>query len=135
MAESKKNTEASKAQINLGSWISRGWDMISADLGSFILLGLIYVAIIGIASSTVIGEFLVIGPLQVGLFIVIFSKMRGNPVNPDLSTLVILPKVSIFSSPLYCPISLLAFSALLVFYYASSRASLSWRYIFSPRHL
>ena len=84
MAESKKNTEASKAQINLGSWISRGWDMISADLGSFILLGLIYVAIIGIASSTVIGEFLVIGPLQVGLFIVIFSKMRGNPVNPDL---------------------------------------------------
>ncbi len=81
MAESKKNTEASKAQINLGSWISRGWDMISADLGSFILLGLIYVAIIGIASSTVIGEFLVIGPLQVGLFIVIFSKMRGNPVN------------------------------------------------------
>jgi len=81
MAEEKSGSAEVKQQLNLGSWISRGWDMITADMGPFLLLGLIYIAIIAVASGTVIGELLVIGPLQVGFFIIIFGKMRGNPIN------------------------------------------------------
>jgi uncharacterized membrane protein len=79
MAEEKQQVE--KKQINLGNWISRAWDMVTADLGSFIILGLIYVVIIAVTSGTVIGQFLVIGPLSVGLFYVIFEKMRGKDIN------------------------------------------------------
>ena len=81
MADAKTQTTEQKKQPNLGSWISRGWDIISADIGTFLLLGLIYIVIVAIASSTVIGQFLVIGPLQVGLFFIIFEKIRGNPVS------------------------------------------------------
>jgi uncharacterized membrane protein len=76
------NTQSTKVrnQPNLGSWISRGWDILTADMGKFLLFGLIYIVVVAIASSTVIGEFLVMGPLQVGLFLVIFAKMRGEEV-------------------------------------------------------
>ncbi len=81
MADSQHNTVVAAKQVNIGSWISRGWDIVMADIGSFLLLGLIYVAVIVVASGTVIGEWLVIGPLQVGLFYIIFEKMRGKPIN------------------------------------------------------
>lgn len=79
MADAQPTVTEVKHTPNLGSWISKGWDIITADVGTFLLLGLIYVVIVAIASSTVIGEFLVMGPLQVGIFLIIFEKMRGNP--------------------------------------------------------
>lgn len=81
MADSQNNTAVASKQVNIGSWISRGWDIVTADMGSFLLLGLIYIVIVTVASSTVIGEWLVIGPLQVGIFYIIFEKMRGKPIN------------------------------------------------------
>ena len=81
MAEKTIEKSAEKKQVNLGNWISRAWDMVTADLGSFIILGLIYVVIIGVTSGTVIGELFVIGPLSVGFFFVIFEKMRGKDIN------------------------------------------------------
>ncbi len=81
MADSQNNTAVASKQVNIGSWISRGWDIVTADMGSFLLLGLIYIVILTVASSTVIGEWLVIGPLQVGIFYIIFEKMRGKPIN------------------------------------------------------
>ncbi|RQW08635.1 hypothetical protein EH222_05440, partial [candidate division KSB1 bacterium] len=61
-------TANEKKQVSLGNWMSRAWDLVTADLGSFIILGLIYVGVIAVASGTVVGEFLLIGPLSVGLF-------------------------------------------------------------------
>ncbi|MBN1561983.1 hypothetical protein JW998_17150 [candidate division KSB1 bacterium] len=81
MAEEQVMTTDKKKQVNLGDWISRAWDMVIADIGSFIILGLIYIAIIAITSGTVIGEFFFIGPLSVGFFFVIFEKMRGKDIN------------------------------------------------------
>ena len=69
------------AQANVGSWIGRAWQIVMADLTGFMLLGLIYLAIVAVASSTVIGAFLVTGPLSVGFFLIIFNKMRGKPIN------------------------------------------------------
>jgi uncharacterized membrane protein len=74
-------TTVKPAQANVGSWFSRAWQIVSADLTTFVFLALIYVAIIGVASSTVIGGFLVDGPLTVGFFIIIFNKFRGKPIN------------------------------------------------------
>ncbi|MBN1482436.1 hypothetical protein EH223_10385 [candidate division KSB1 bacterium] len=78
MAEEKS---AEKKQVNLGNWISRAWDMVTVDIGNFIILGLIYVVVIAITSGTVIGELFVIGPLSVGFFFVVFEKIRGKDVN------------------------------------------------------
>lgn len=80
MANEQTAHPAEKKQVNLGNWISRAWDMVTADIGNFIILGLIYIVVIGITSGTVIGEFLVIGPLSVGFFFVIFEKIRGKDI-------------------------------------------------------
>lgn len=81
MAESDDAVVQVENKINIGNWISRAWDMVTADLGAFLILGLIYVAIIAVTSSTVIGELFVIGPLTVGFFYVVFQKIRGAEIN------------------------------------------------------
>ena len=81
MAVNQSDGVVETKQVNLGNWISRAWDMVTADLGSFIILGLIYIVIIAITSTTIIGELFVIGPLSVGFFFVIFEKIRGKDIN------------------------------------------------------
>ncbi len=75
-----ENVQNRTASANVGSWFSRGWEMISADLSTFILLALIYLAVIAVASSTVVGGFLVSGPLTVGFMRILFDRMRGKPI-------------------------------------------------------
>lgn len=80
MAEEQAMQPVEKRDINLGNWISRAWDLVTAELGAFIILGFIWLIVVGVTSGTVIGEFLVMGPLTVGLFLVIFEKMRCKDV-------------------------------------------------------
>jgi len=68
-------------QVNMGQWLSAGWNLVMANLGSFIVLTLIYLGIVVVASSTAVGYFLVYGPLTVGFYLIIFSRMRGQPFN------------------------------------------------------
>ncbi len=78
--------EKPDAQVNMGKWLSNAWDLIFNDLGFFLLITIIYIAIISVASSTIIGEFIVVGPMTVGYFYIIFQKMRGKEVQlGDLS--------------------------------------------------
>lgn len=81
MAEKQAEQAVERQQVNMGDWISRAWDMVTADLGPFIILGLIYLVIVGVTSSLVIVEFVVLGPLAVGFFLVVFEKIRGREVN------------------------------------------------------
>ncbi|NOY58295.1 MAG: hypothetical protein GXO75_05075 [Calditrichaeota bacterium] len=74
-------TVKANAQVNMGNWISRGWDMTFSDIGPIILISLIYLVVIAVASSTLIGEFVVIGPLNVGFFIIFFKKIRGGKID------------------------------------------------------
>ncbi len=78
--ESKEHMEQAK-QVNIGTWISKAWDMMTADLASFLILGLIFALVVGVASTTGIGQFLVIGPLSVGFYLIIFARMRGQDIN------------------------------------------------------
>jgi len=66
--------------VNMGRWISQGWDLIFSDIGPVLLLTLIYLVVLVAASSTIVGWFIVTGPLTVGFFYVIFEKRRGNPI-------------------------------------------------------
>ncbi len=66
-------------QVNMGKWISQGWDLIFSDIGFYLMLGIIYLAVVIVASGTGIGGFIVDGPLRVGLFYVLFQRMRGLP--------------------------------------------------------
>lgn len=70
-----------RGTVNIGSWFSKAWEIITADFSNFVILALIYCAIIAVASSTVVGAFLVVGPLSVGFFIIIFNKIKGIPLN------------------------------------------------------
>ena len=55
-----------------GKWISAGWAMVTADMGNFALLSLIFVLVNSIAS--VVTQ----GPLQLGMHLFCMKKMYGR---------------------------------------------------------
>ncbi len=57
------------APVTPGRWISMGWAVVKGDLGNFVLITLIAVALSLAVSFTVVGHFLIGGPLITGLFI------------------------------------------------------------------
>jgi uncharacterized membrane protein len=52
-----------------GRWISAGWEMVTADLGNFALLGLIFMLVNSVAS------IVTQGPLQLGMHLFCIKKM------------------------------------------------------------
>jgi hypothetical protein len=52
-----------------GRWIGTGWDVVRQDLGSFILITLVAIAL------SMVGSFVVGGPLLAGMFIAVRRKM------------------------------------------------------------
>jgi uncharacterized membrane protein len=66
--------------VNIGRWISEGWNLINQDLGFYVVLTLVYLAISIAAGSTVLGIVL-IGPLQAGYYFILFRKLQGQPVS------------------------------------------------------
>ena len=75
-----KITAADKKNVSVSDWFHKGWDLFSADMGTFIVMGLIYLVIVVVTSSSLVGEFLFLGPLQVGIFLALFNKMRGQSI-------------------------------------------------------
>ena len=59
-----------KAQT--GKWISAGWNMVTADLGNFALLSLIFVLVNSVAS------IVTQGPLQTGMHLFCAKKLYGR---------------------------------------------------------
>lgn len=80
MAEKIDTLEFAKenSQVNMGTWISRAWELLFSDLGYFLILTLIYVLVTAVASATVVGVFIVMGPLTVGLYYAAFKKIQGK---------------------------------------------------------
>jgi uncharacterized membrane protein len=66
--------------VNIGRWLSEGWDLVNRDLGFFVVLTLVFIIISVVAGSTVLG-MVVVGPLQAGYFYILFQKLQGKPVN------------------------------------------------------
>jgi uncharacterized membrane protein len=62
------NMEA-KARVTPGRWLGMGWGIIRDDIGNFILL-----SVVALALSTV-GSFLVGGPLIAGMFLAVRRRM------------------------------------------------------------
>ena len=62
--------------VSIGEYLAVGWRVLAADLLGWILLTIIYIAVLLVASSTAIGTFLVIGPLEVGWYAVILKRLR-----------------------------------------------------------
>ena len=59
-----------KAQT--GKWVSAGWAMVTADLGNFVLVTLIFVLV------NSLGSIVTQGPLQVGFHLFCAKKMYGR---------------------------------------------------------
>jgi uncharacterized membrane protein len=78
--ETKKINEVT-GEINIGKWINESWDFVMANFTELLIISLIYVILVVVASSTVVIKFILAGPLSVGIFYVIFNKMRGGEIN------------------------------------------------------
>ncbi len=89
MVEKKNNQDpktdeikiSHSSEINIGKWINEGWDFVMAHFAEFLILSLLYSIIIILASSTILIKFLFAGPLKVGIFFIIFNRMRGKSFN------------------------------------------------------
>jgi len=66
----------SAVPVTPGRWISQGWEVVKQDLGNFILITLIALALWLAVGFTVIGHFIVGGPLVSGMFIAIRRRMQ-----------------------------------------------------------
>jgi len=62
--------------VDIGRWLTLGWHVLAADLFGWILLTIVYGAVQVVASSTGIGVLLILGPLEVGLYAVILTRLR-----------------------------------------------------------
>ncbi len=60
---------AGVARATPGRWIGMGWEIVREDLGNFVLMTLIALAL------ATVGSFLVAGPLLAGLFIAVQHRM------------------------------------------------------------
>lgn len=82
MTDNTQNLKQIKTvkSISIGDWLNKGWDIIASDLSNFVILTLIYMVFAIALSATVIGEFLITGPLTAGYFLIIFNKIRGKSI-------------------------------------------------------
>ncbi|HPI74225.1 MAG TPA: hypothetical protein PK843_17095 [bacterium] len=74
----ESNQTATASPINMGRWISEGWNLVNQDLGFFAVLTLVFLVITIVAGSTVLGLVL-LGPLQAGYFYILLQKLQGRP--------------------------------------------------------
>ncbi len=74
----ESNQTATASPINMGRWISEGWNLVNQDLGFFAVLTLVFLIITIVAGSTVLGLVL-LGPLQAGYFYILLQKLQGRP--------------------------------------------------------
>jgi uncharacterized membrane protein len=65
-------SDAVSVRATPGRWISMGWRVVKADLGNFILMTVIALAL------TFVGHFVVAGPLACGLFIAVRRRMQES---------------------------------------------------------
>ncbi len=59
-----------------GRWISQGWGIVKDDLGGFVLMALVAGALWVVVGFTVIGHFVVGGPLITGMFVATRRRMQ-----------------------------------------------------------
>ncbi len=78
--KSQSDNTSREITINIAKWVNEGWDLVFANFWEFIIISIIYVVVIFAASSTILLKFLFAGPLTVGIYYVIFQKMRGKPM-------------------------------------------------------
>ena len=64
--------DAVSVRATPGRWIAQGWRVVQADLGNFILMTVIALALI------CVGHFVVAGPLMCGLFIAARRRMQES---------------------------------------------------------
>jgi len=74
----ESNQTETASPINMGRWISEGWNLVNQDLGFFAVLTLVFLIITIVAGSTVLGLVL-LGPLQAGYFYILLQKLQGRP--------------------------------------------------------
>jgi len=73
-----------KGKISIGRWLGESWELVMYDFSDYFLATVIYLCIVVTVSSVAPwGIFLVWGPLNVGFFHLVFTRMRGEEIKVD----------------------------------------------------
>jgi hypothetical protein len=59
-------------RVEAGRWIGEGWSMVTADLGNYVLMALVYMLVSGV------GAGILQGPLSVGFHVFTLKKLLGR---------------------------------------------------------
>jgi uncharacterized membrane protein len=70
---------APRPQSTPGQWVGAGWAIFKGDLGNFVLMTIIVLALTAVASTTIVGYAVVGGPLFAGLFLAVRRRMLPGP--------------------------------------------------------
>ncbi|RKY89738.1 hypothetical protein DRQ09_00810 [candidate division KSB1 bacterium] len=76
-------------EVNIGKWIEKGWKIFWADIYNFIILSLIYSAILLIVGGLTagVGLLFIWGPLNIGFFYIIINNIKNKKKRFDFSEL------------------------------------------------
>ena len=74
-----ESTSVNKSNLNIANCLTEGWGLLIKDFWQYIGLTVIYLIIIGTVSTTGLGIFLVAGPLNIGFFYIIISRIYDKP--------------------------------------------------------
>ncbi len=70
------NASAAGTRATPGRWLGAGWKIVLEDLGNFLLMSLIALALTLAAGVTVVGSIIVMGPFLAGIFIAVRRQMQ-----------------------------------------------------------
>jgi uncharacterized membrane protein len=68
-------TPPAAVQVQASHWIGEGWRMVKADIGVYVLLGIVFVALNGMV------PFILQGPLLAGFHIYCMKRLMGRPAD------------------------------------------------------
>jgi uncharacterized membrane protein len=105
-----------------GAWIGAGWDMVKADMGNYVLIALVFVALNGLV------PVIIQGPLMAGFHIYCMKRLLGRPAEfadlfkgfnffiPSLVAMLVITLFT-FGASLLCVIPGLVVAAMYKFTY------------------
>jgi uncharacterized membrane protein len=74
-----ESTSVNKSDFNIANCLTEGWAILIKDFGQYIGLTIIYLIILGTVRTTGLGIFLVAGPLNIGFFYIVISRIYDKP--------------------------------------------------------
>ena len=75
---------AGTSQVEIFGWLQAGWAIVAADLGTWVLAALIYMAVVGVGSSFCPLAVFAAFPMQCGMYMMAWNKLVYGETKLDI---------------------------------------------------